>query len=100
MMLKAYSIYDNKALQYHPPFFATTNGAAVRSFADLCNDLQTNVGRHPADYVLFCIGGYDDAKGQLLPFSPLEHVVDGAAMVRQPIADLFAKANGEASLNG
>lgn len=88
MLLYAYSIFDNKALQYHPPFFASTHGAAVRSLSDLANDLQTNIGRHPSDYVLYCVGQYDDAKGMMIPYAPLEHVVDAVALVKRP-ADLF-----------
>lgn len=82
MILKAYSVYDRKTLQYHPPFFASTDGAAVRSFGDLANDLNTNVGRHPNDYVLFCIGEFDDQKGAMVPVSPLLHVADAVALVR------------------
>lgn len=95
MRLRAYSIFDNKALQYHPPFFASTNGQAVRSMSDLANDPQTNIGRHPGDYVLYCIGEYDDAKGAMLPISPLEHVVDAVALVRlSPQQELFRAGNG------
>lgn len=90
MMLNCYSIYDNKALQYHPPFFASTHGAATRSFADLANDISSNVGRHPGDYSLFCVGRYDDNKGAMLPCVPLEHVVDAVALLVRPLrTDLF-----------
>lgn len=81
MMLKAYSIFDNKALQYHPPFFASTDGAATRMLADLVGDSQTSIGRHPSDYVLYCVGEYDDTKGVMRPYSPLVHVVDAVALV-------------------
>lgn len=91
MILKAYSIYDRKSFQYHPPFFASTDGAAARSFADLANDMQTNVGRHPNDYVLFCCGEFDDQKGAMVPVSPLLHVADASALVRQEnMPNLFA----------
>lgn len=89
MLLNAYSIYDRKALQYHPPFYASTDGAASRSLSDLVADAQTSVGRHPTDYVLYCVGQYDDAKGQLLPLSPLRHVVDAAAFIPPRSPDLF-----------
>jgi len=91
MLLKAYSIYDNKALQYHPPFFASTDGAAVRSFRDLVNDQSTTVGRHPGDYVLYCIGTFSDQDGSLDREIPLRHVMDAAALVELPPASLFAK---------
>lgn len=82
MLLRAYAIFDSKSLIYNSPFFAPTDGAAVRMLTDLVSDPNTTVGRHPADYVLFCIGGYDDQKGQLLPFIPLEHIVDAVALVK------------------
>lgn len=82
MQLNAYSIFDNKALQYHTPFFASTDGAAVRSVADLVSDPNTTVGRHPGDYVLYCVGLYDDQLGAMVPISPLRHVMDAVALVR------------------
>lgn len=81
MILKAFSIFDNKALQYHPPYFASTDGQAVRSFSDLVSDSNTNVGRHPNDYALFLIGHYDDQTGRFAEVFPVVHVVDAAALV-------------------
>lgn len=95
MMLSAYSIFDNKALVYHPPFFAPTDGSAVRSLSDLVSDTNTNVGRHPADFVLYCIGHYDDNKGQLIPAVPLIHVVDAIALVKNQQTHLFPLKDGE-----
>lgn len=93
MMLRAYSIFDTKALVYMQPFFTSTNGAAVRMLADTANDMNTTIGRHPADYVLYCIGHYDDQSGAMTPYSPLEHVVDAVALVTiKPTGDLFQKA--------
>lgn len=91
MKLNAYSLFDNKALQYHAPFFTHTDGSAVRMLQDLVGDLNTNVGRHPSDYVLYGIGTYDDATGFMEPASPLRHVMDAVALVTiKPTGDLFA----------
>lgn len=81
MKLNCYSIYDRKALQYHPPFFQSTDGAAVRSFADLVNDAQSTISRHPADYVLYKVGTYDDQVGLMEAASPLVHVIDAQSLV-------------------
>lgn len=81
MIHKAYTIYDRKALIYSPPFFAVADGAAVRMFQDLAGDTGTQVGRHPADFVLYRCGGYDDGNGSLLPVTALEHIVDAMALV-------------------
>lgn len=88
MKLNAYSIYDRKALQYHPPFFQSTDGSAVRAVSDLVNDGNTTIGRHPADYVLFCVGSYNDQLGLMLAETPLRHVIDAAALVAAK-PDLF-----------
>lgn len=83
MIYHAYSIFDRKALVYHRPFFDVSDGSAVRSLSDNCNDPESAIGRHPGDYVLFRVGTYDDQKGELLPVSPLIHVADAIALVRQ-----------------
>ena len=82
MILRAYSIFDRKALVYHAPFFAPTDGAAVRSMSDAVQDTNTTFNRHPNDYVLFYVGDYDDTKGALAPISPLVHVIDAIALVQ------------------
>ena len=82
MKLLAFTIFDNKALQYHPPFFASTDGAAVRSLRDLVEDPNTTIGRHPTDYVLYCAGTYDDQNGQMTPEYPLRHILDAVALVK------------------
>lgn len=82
MILHAYTIYDRKALQYHQPFFAVADGAAVRMFSDIANDQNTSIGRHPGDYVLFRCGGWDDQAGSLLPMPALQHITDALPLVQ------------------
>lgn len=91
MKLHAYSIYDRKALVYNAPFFSVSDGSAVRSFSDLANDLQTTVGRHPGDYVLFRVGDFDDQSGKLLPITAA-HCADASALVA-PKPDLFGSGS-------
>lgn len=81
MIVNVYSIYDRKALVYNQPFFAPTDGAAVRMLSDVVSDRNSNINRHPADFVLYLVGVYDDQKGALLPLDPLKHVIDAAACV-------------------
>lgn len=82
MIIRAYAIFDRKSLAYFPPFYAPTDGAAVRSLGDLVSDVNNNVGRHPNDFVLFYVGDYDDSKGALLPVSPVVHVIDAINLVQ------------------
>lgn len=98
MTMNVYSIFDRKSLIYNTPWFQPTHGAATRILEDLVNDLSTNVGRHPNDYVLYCIGSYDDQKGLLIPIAPLVHVMDAIALVKLPPASLFPNVSN--ALNG
>lgn len=65
MITKMFTIFDSKAGAYNAPFCFGATGQAVRAFADLVNDPQSNIARHPADYTLFEIGTYDDQTGTM-----------------------------------
>lgn len=86
MIHNSYTIYDRKSLIYSPPFFAVADGAAVRMFQDLVADTNTQVGRHPADFVLYRCGAYDDSNGSLLPVTAIQHIVDATALVPRQTA--------------
>lgn len=82
MKMSVYSIFDRKALVYHQPYFALNHAVAVRTLSDAVADPNSMFGRHPNDYVLYCIGQYDDSKGSMESSSPLEHVIDAIALVK------------------
>lgn len=67
MNLKIYAIYDTKAENFNTPFFMNTNGQAIRAFADLANDTNSTINKHPADYRLFLIGDFDTDSGTVTP---------------------------------
>ncbi|UDN67624.1 nonstructural protein [robinz microvirus RP_76] len=90
MVLHGYSVFDRKALVYHAPWFAVSDGAAARSFADLATDPNTSVGRHPGDYVLYLVADWDDTAGIVMPISPAVHVVDALSLVPSRQPDFFA----------
>lgn len=60
MIYKVFTIYDAKAEAYLPPFYFAATGQALRAFADMANEREHQVGRHPADYTLFELGYFDD----------------------------------------
>lgn len=66
----AFTIYDQKALAYLPPFFLHNRHMAERTFADCVNSHDHQFGKHPEDYTLFIIGEYDDRTGVLTPQNP------------------------------
>lgn len=90
MLLNAYTLFDHKALVYSPPFFVNTDAAAIRMVSDVAGDLNTQVGRHPADFQLFCVGTFSDANASMEPVLPIRHVIDVVALVQvQQRAPLF-----------
>lgn len=96
MIHRAYAIFDTKSLMYYPPFYSHTDNAAIRQLSDEVNSPNNMIGSHPADYILFFIGTYDDQKGALAPAFPLVHVVDAVGLVKRQ-AQLFAMPAKEAS---
>ncbi|AXL15260.1 nonstructural protein [Microviridae sp.] len=72
-MLLLFSIYDNKAELYSPPFTAKTLGEAIRMFTDTANDQQTQLCRHPTDFALYQTGDFDPDTGQVQA-QPYKHI--------------------------
>ncbi len=69
-MLKIFAIHDSAAEAYMRPFFAQSNGAAIRAFSVLVASSDHPVGEHPADYTLFEIGAFDELTGEIGPVVP------------------------------
>lgn len=65
MIMLVCSVYDKKVNAFASPFFVRSQGEAIRSFTDACQDGQTVFCKHPEDYLLFQIGEFDDGSGAL-----------------------------------
>lgn len=55
-----FTVYDEKAEVFLPPFFVPTIGLATRAFSDCVNTPDHQFGKHPADYTLFQLGEFYD----------------------------------------
>lgn len=71
MKLQIFSIYDKAAQVYNRPIFAPTVGMAARMFEDECLREESDIGKHPEDYVLFQIGSFDDQTSDLIDLDPV-----------------------------
>ncbi len=60
MKHKIFCVYDSAADAYLPPFFMPESGQAIRVFGDCVNSADHQFGKHPSDYTLFFLGGFDD----------------------------------------
>lgn len=67
-MIKVFSVYDSKVGAFANPFFAKSNGEAVRMFSDAVNDSTTSLNKHPGDFTLFGIADFDEETGRLEPY--------------------------------
>lgn len=63
MIHRMYSIFDVKVEAFNVPFFAPSDGAAVRNFAMASKDPQTVMHSFPHDYELWFVGQFDDTRG-------------------------------------
>lgn len=70
MIHNIYSVYDNKAKAFLPPFILATDGMAIRAIGNCVNDEKHQFGRNPNDYQLFRIGMFNDNDATIEPSKP------------------------------
>ncbi len=80
MLMQIYSIYDTAVGAYMRPFVSQADGDATRAFSDLIGDAEHPVGRHPEDYSLFRLGGFNDQDGKVIGDGP-ECLCTGMEMI-------------------
>lgn len=68
--MKIYAIHDRAIEAYGQPFFVKSQGQALRSFRDECENRESQFNKHPADYDLYLIGDYNDETGIITPQQP------------------------------
>lgn len=61
--MKIYAVHDLKAEAYLQPFFAGTDGLAIRMFQAAANDQEHQFWKYAEDYSLYCIGVWDESAG-------------------------------------
>lgn len=67
-----FSVRDSATQVYQNIFQAPTNQSAMRSFGDLALDPDTNVYKHPEDFILYRIGTWDDDTGTVTGEEPIK----------------------------
>lgn len=84
MIYKAFSVWDEAAKAFLPPFYLVATAQAVRAFSDCVRDKSHAFARNPHDYTLFSLGSFDDQGGTLIGALP-ELVVNGLACVAREV---------------
>jgi hypothetical protein len=70
MKLHVFAVYDVKAGYYATPFMLRSQGEALRGFQNECNNPQSMLNSHPADFELFQLGTFDQDSGGIEPMTP------------------------------
>lgn len=60
------SVFDVKVGAFMRPMFAPSVGAGSRAFSDEVNRSDSEMFKHPEDYVLYCLGVFDDELGSFV----------------------------------
>ncbi len=84
MRHRVFSIFDQKAKAYLPPFFMPEQGQALRMFGDALQQDKHVFCAHPEDYVLFEIGMFDDRTAALESYVAPELLSTGLALLNPP----------------
>lgn len=86
MILKIYSVHDGAVGAFLQPFFARSNGEALRSFQDAINDEKHPFHAHVHDYHLLYLGTFDDGNGAVTPADPPERLLSGTEAIIKDLA--------------
>ena len=81
MDFNMYSIYDQAADAYLPPFILPREAMAVRTFAQCVNSPDHQFSQAPADYTLFQIASFDDAVGLPVPDVAPKKIANGVELL-------------------
>lgn len=85
MITRIYSIYDKAAKTYNTPFFMHTDNQAIREMERLVNNPETSMFHHPADYVVFCLGEWNDTECTIDPFDTPEKLCELSALPQDKV---------------
>lgn len=80
MILNVYSVHDSAVGAYMQPFYARSNGEAIRSFQDACNGSNAQFARNSSDYTLFLLGKFDDS-GATFECGPPQRLVNALELI-------------------
>lgn len=64
VLLRLYSVYDQKAEQFGPPQVFHNDMLALRSFEAIVNDDKMFIRKYPEDFSLYYVGNLGDIDGR------------------------------------
>jgi len=64
-LFRVYSIYDEKAEDFSPPFFQSNDRLAMRTIQESMKG-NNMLGAYPEDFKLYCIGEFNSGTGKVV----------------------------------
>lgn len=98
--MRIFSLYDVKAQVYGTPFNAINQNVATRMCTEIVNDEASIYYKHPEDFALFEIGGFDEETGELSPMIPYKITVMLALQHNQTFLESIGNGKQELPANG
>lgn len=80
--MKIFSVYDDKADAFLPPFFFKTEAQALRAFAAAANEEGHDFQKHAADYTLFEIGDFSEQVGNIKGLDAIKNLGNALMMLK------------------
>lgn len=90
MRTMMFSVFDVKSATYRTPLFMQREGMAIRAFADLVNEPDNLVAKHPEDFTLVHVGDFDDETAEIVSQKP--RVICTAASLVKPSVHQMAES--------
>lgn len=81
--LNAYSVMDVKSKLFARPHFQQTDGVAIRSFSQACEDDSTELNKYPEDFSLYHVGEFDIETGVLKPLERPKQICNASEFVQK-----------------
>ncbi|UYD39197.1 MAG: nonstructural protein [Wigfec virus K19_137] len=66
--MKLVSVQDTKAQAFLNPAVARTTAEGLRLFESQCKNKESMFALHPADFILFEIGEWNELNGEITPY--------------------------------
>ncbi|AXH78150.1 MAG: nonstructural protein [Microviridae sp.] len=86
MIFQIYSVFDDKAEIFMPPFYQSTQGQAVRVFSDATRQTDHPFHKNPGDYHLYHLGVFDDKNGKVLPLDKIVVLLSAQKVLDETLA--------------
>lgn len=98
-----FSIFDTKSNVYGPVMSFVNDNTAIRAFMEMLVNPDPNslLSLYPADYLLYCVGIFDNETGVIESLPAPAHIISGmeastrAVVEAQKRREMTAKLRGE-----